>query len=164
MLDDYSMLVEIAENPSDSIRLNPLQSRIMCKFAYGSYHCVLCNAQSPISLCSYILPLYVMRVTTICAVALAALATAMLGTSASAASSASWVDSSNIDAEFASLYPHSQFHAFKAAHGKTYASAELEAHRFAIFADNVRHIAAMNEQNPTAHFAVNQFADMHPGQ
>jgi len=49
--------------------------------------------------------------------------------------------------------------AWKAAHKKQYAPSE-ESHRRALFLYNIEKIAQLNAENPTAKFALNQFADL----
>ena len=53
-----------------------------------------------------------------------------------------------------------QFEAFKAKHGRRYASADEEARRFKVFAANMRKAAELQAVNPHARFGANAFADM----
>jgi len=56
--------------------------------------------------------------------------------------------------------PH--FEHFKRQHRRSYATPELEAHRFGIFQSNVRRAAELQRLNPSASFGANRFADLHP--
>jgi hypothetical protein len=49
---------------------------------------------------------------------------------------------------------------FKANHGKSYASAEEEAHRFAVFQDNLAFIEKHNAEKHSYTVGINQFADL----
>lgn len=52
------------------------------------------------------------------------------------------------------------FKNFKSEYGKTYASVEEEASRFAIFVDNLKLIDARNAKDSTAHHGITKFSDM----
>jgi len=59
--------------------------------------------------------------------------------------------------------PESQkymFEAFKAEHGKSYATMEEEAHRFNVFVENLKIIDARNDAEPTATHGITKFADL----
>jgi C1A family cysteine protease len=52
------------------------------------------------------------------------------------------------------------FNDFKATHGRTYATPEEEAKRFAIFSANMRKAESLQAANPLATFGANVFADL----
>lgn len=54
----------------------------------------------------------------------------------------------------------SKFTAFKTTHGKVYATAEEEAFRKKVFAQNMRTAANLRAANPFASFGATQFADL----
>lgn len=73
---------------------------------------------------------------------------------------ATMIDSSNIDAEFASEAMLMRFSAFKTEFGRSYASPQHEANRLAIFTTNMNKAAELSKKVPSAKFGVNQFADI----
>lgn len=51
---------------------------------------------------------------------------------------------------------------FKLTHSRKYESAEHEAHRFAIFTENMIRAAELQKLNPEATFGMNMYSDLHP--
>jgi cysteine peptidase B len=58
-------------------------------------------------------------------------------------------------ADYATMFKN-----FKQQYNKQYPTAEAEAHRYAIFVQNMKKAAHFNKVNPLASFGVNEFADL----
>ena len=65
-----------------------------------------------------------------------------------------------ITQDTASLSAESQFEEFVATYRKSYLSEESYSYRLGVFKQNLDEIAALNEANPEATYAVNHFADL----